>query len=147
MDGDEGNPTSRREAVDAPRADSTARLTSEESECDGLPPRSRAALEQIAASYVTRVLEEAGRLEAAHNQGGNEPMITPTHITDADMLLRRGYVAPVSPRFNAWKAASYVIAIVCGVFVNNITEPWGAIGVVLMVIAGLVTYSRGEGQK
>jgi hypothetical protein len=129
-----------------------AKLTFDVVGCEELPNQSRDALKQIAAAYAKRVLEEAGRLEAAANQGLNEPMITPTHLTDADTWLRRGYITSPAPQGKSTKAKiytalSYAIAIICGFFINNITEPWGAIGVVVFVLLGFLFFVLGEGLK
>jgi hypothetical protein len=150
VDGDEAEQTVLRDA-EVVAAVSRANLTFEVPGSEGLPDQSRIALEQIAASYAKRVLEEAGRLEAAVNQGLNEPMITPAHLADADTWLLKGYIRPSPPRkatkAKVYTGISYALAIVCGFFINNITEPWGAIGVVVLVLTGAAFFFLGEVQK
>lgn len=66
--------------------------------------------------YVIEILEEADRLEAAHNDAGGNPEITSTMIRDAIIVLRRGYKKPrPSPKLIFLKISALISSLLVGI--------------------------------
>lgn len=110
-----------------------------------LPEQTRKALCDALTEHGRDVLDEAGRVAAAQHAGAGEPMITPGMVADMALWVRRGY-----SRRNPGKQQVVATAIggsatfVGGVFVNNITRPWGAVGFVICATLLLVSIQWGS---
>ncbi|MBA9002068.1 hypothetical protein [Thermomonospora cellulosilytica] len=97
-----------------------------------LPEQTRKALSDALAKHGRDLMDEAGRVAAAQHSGAGDPMITPGMVTDMDVWLRRGYIQRGRSRQEKIAHITGLLAsFIGGFFINNITEPWGAIGVVL----------------
>ena len=59
--------------------------------------------------HIRDLLGEARRLETTHHTAGSQPEITSSHVSDAALLLRRGYRPPRKPR---WVVAIQIVAAV-----------------------------------
>ncbi|GAB2582621.1 hypothetical protein [Kribbella endophytica] len=111
----------------------------------GLPEPTKKALHEALERRAQETLAEAGRLEAANNSGVNVPMITPTHISDADTYQRRGYGrSKLGKPARNWLLISGMATFVGGHFTNNITKPWGAIGFVICALIAFISFVKGS---
>jgi hypothetical protein len=111
----------------------------------GLPPQAKAALKKYIETYGKDALQEAGRLEAQQHSGPGAPMITDSHIADADVLLRRGLAQrKKSKKGIALTAASYLATAGAGVFGSYLSKPFGSIGFAICVTVGVVALVLGR---
>ncbi|GAA1272885.1 hypothetical protein GCM10009677_27550 [Sphaerisporangium rubeum] len=89
-------------------------------------------------SFGDDVLQEAGRIEDTTED------ISARDIKAMASYVRRGYAAqPRKKRSRLGticEAFSYVTAIFAGIFVNNITEPWGSVGLVIAALLGIFSF-------
>jgi hypothetical protein len=88
-------------------------------------------------AYVDEVLTEAGRLEAGINTTGRNPEIVSSMISDAVLLLERGYK---TPRVSNWTKFFQIISVVSSALFGimfdyeKITQP-------LFLVAVLVVFA------
>jgi len=96
------------------------------------------ALKDELESFGDEVLQEAGRVEDATED------ISPRVIRAMALHVRRGYNSrPKKKRSKIailCEAWSYIAAILAGLFVNNITQPWGAVGLVIISLLGISAF-------
>jgi hypothetical protein len=112
--------------------------------CGDLPDASRAELVRVISNFGQIVLQEAGRLEAGSHSGPGPAMITPSHMSHAATWAQSSYVKPpVSTKQKIFAVLSYLAAIICGLFVNNIDKAWGSIGLVICSAAGFAFFMLG----
>lgn len=110
-----------------------------------LPGQTCKALCDALAEHGKDVLDEASRVAAAQHSGPGEPMITPGMITDMATWVRRGYIQRKLSRHQLTAAAiGGVTTFGGGVFVNNITEPWGAVGFAACALIVLICFYWGS---
>lgn len=92
--------------------------------------------------YIDELLDEATRLEAANNTSGGNPQIISSMISDAELLLRRGYK---KPKKSAWikiiQILSSVSAAVFGVMFDyeKVQEPTFIVLLLLVFAVALGT--------
>jgi hypothetical protein len=83
-------------------------------------------LARALTSYANDLLQEAGRLEASQRSSSGSPEITSSMLTDANVLLRRGY----RRRRRGWDSfaadvLSYFSTLFAGVSLTSLTSDWG----------------------
>lgn len=92
--------------------------------------------------YIDELLDEATRLEAANNTSGGNPQITSSMISDAELLLRRGYK---KPKKSTWikiiQILSSVSAAIFGVMFDyeKVQEPTFIVLLLLVFAVALGT--------
>lgn len=100
-----------------------------------LPDQTRKALCEALGEHGQEILAEASRVAAGQHLGRGDPMITPGMIVNMAYWVRNGYVRKAPDRKQITAAAvGGSSTFVGGVFVNNITTPWGAIGFVVCAV-------------
>jgi hypothetical protein len=103
--------------------------------------QAEAKLAECVAEYRESLIAEARGIESLQNPGGANKQVTPSHVHDANLRLRKYYLAP-----KAKTAASvYILAIVVyacsyvgGLATNNIKETWGLLLFVGMLVVGVI---------
>ncbi|WP_156325704.1 hypothetical protein [Nonomuraea sp. SBT364] len=110
-----------------------------------LPEQTRKALCEALAEHGQEVLAEASRVAAGQHLGGGDPMITPGMIVNMAYWVRNGYIrrGPDKKQIIATVVGGSS-TFVGGVFVNNITTPWGAIGFVVCAVLLLLSIHWGS---
>ncbi|MFB4296300.1 hypothetical protein [Actinomadura sp. NTSP31] len=97
-----------------------------------LPEQSRKALSDALTKHGQDLVDEAGRLAAAQHSGSGDPMVTPGMVTDVAVWLRRGYIQQKrTTRVIIAEAVIMLATFIGGIFINNVTKPWGAVGMVI----------------
>ncbi|MEV4003001.1 hypothetical protein [Actinomadura sp. NPDC049753] len=104
-----------------------------------LPEQTCKALCDALAEHGRDVLDEASRVAAAQHSGPGEPMITPGMVTDMATWVRRGYIQKQFSKQQLIAAAvGGATTFGGGIFVNNITKPWGAVGFAICALILLI---------
>ena len=108
-----------------------------------LPAETQRALRDDLARRGKDLLDEAGRLEAEINSGLETPMITPAIIAHASFQRSSYGIRRKLPSTKHFFLGGTLATFVGGVFANNVTEGWGAIGLVVCGLAALVCFNKG----
>jgi hypothetical protein len=99
------------------------------------------ALERAVAQYEADLLAEAQRLEAAQNTSGSA-QVTATNVTDAALILRRGYRRPRKPRWViAVQLVSTLGGFIAGLFADAETLKAPHMMVIFLVIVTITLLS------
>lgn len=111
----------------------------------GLDPAARSELKLRAVVWERKVLAEAARLAAGRHAGNQRDPITPHDIVRAVHNVDGLPAAhEQSLRVVLCRVLSYLLAILAGLFLNNIDKAWGSIGFAITFIVATLTAWYGE---
>ncbi|WP_327582215.1 hypothetical protein OHA25_40630 [Nonomuraea sp. NBC_00507] len=113
--------------------------------CSDHPEQTQKALADILAKYGASLLEEADRVATPLHTGPGKVMITSAMITDMDLWMRKGYVRPrKSSKEKAIAGVGLLAVYLGGLFTNNITVAWGAVGFAVCALLFFWTHFWGS---
>lgn len=98
-------------------------------------------VKKCALDYRERLIKEAREIEHLQNPGGANKQVTPTHVEDANLRLRKPYLLPrkTSGWVYFWAAATVVCSFVGGLAGNNWDKGWGQALFIVMLVVGIFT--------
>ena len=104
-------------------------------------PEAEAAITRCAGEYEVRLIAEARGIEQLQNPSGANKQITPAHVDDANLRLRKYYLAPkvkTPPSVYVLAMITVVCSFVGGLASNNWSHGWGQSLFIAMLVIGMI---------
>lgn len=96
---------------------------------------------ECVAAFRDRLVAEARDIESLQNPGDASKQVTPSHVHDANLRLRKYYLAPKATTPTSVYVLA-VVTVVCGYFgglaTNNMKETWGLVLFAATLVIGVI---------
>ncbi|WP_255773448.1 hypothetical protein [Mycobacteroides abscessus] len=102
-------------------------------------PEAEAAVQRCTQDYRERLIRESREIEQLQNPDGNDKQVTPAHVNDANLRLRKPFLSPRKTPVSVyiWAGITVVCSFVGGLGANNWSHLWGQILFIVMLVIGI----------
>ena len=105
-------------------------------------PEADATVADCVEAFRAKLVEEAREVEELQNPSGTNRQVTPAHVGDANLRLRKYYLAPKTNTPTAvyiFAMITVVCSFVGGLASNNWNKGWGQALFITMLIFGMMS--------